>query len=222
MWRSNYTYLKSSFFSLSSKGASYNDIWSKCTRLFTKHMTNLILTIKRMKHQRSHPRRQIFITVHSEHMEICRCRRAHEMKIKTKFGMGWDYSNNQTLVTILMNNFPTQLSGIAEWAVKKLKATGNKLPGREEVASREQRKKKKQNPTHRNIYWFSIMSHSTIPFCLRTDRSVWMKCVHCSTFPLCIQSNMSPPLTEHTGIGCMMLMMTGAQTQRALDPIFPG
>lgn len=62
------------------------------------------------------------------------------------------------------------------------------------------------------------MSQSTIPFCLRTDRSVWIKCVHCSTFPLCIQSNMSPPLTEHTGIGCMMMIMTGAQTQPAIFP----
>lgn len=83
------------------------------------------------------------------------------------------------------------------------------------MAARERRRKRK-NTTHHDNYCFSVMSHSPIPFCLRTDRSVWMKCVHCSTFPLCIQSNMSPPLTEHTGIGCMM-MMTGAQTQQAQD-----
>lgn len=35
--------------------------------------------------------------------------------------------------------------------------------------------------------------------------------MHCSIFPLCIQSNMSPPLTEHTDIGCMMMSLTCAQ-----------
>lgn len=86
------------------------------------------------------------------------------------------------------------------------------------MAALERRRKEKKNTTHHDIYCFPVLSHSTIPFCLRTDRSVWMKCVHCSTFPLCMQSNMSPPLTEHTGIGCMMMMMlTGAQTQQAQD-----
>lgn len=52
-----------------------------------------------------------------------------------------------------------------------------------------------------------------LPFCLRTDRSSWRKCIHCSTFPLCIQSNMSPPLTEHAGIGCMTM---GARSRPAI------
>lgn len=53
--------------------------------------------------------------------------------------------------------------------------------------------------------WFHSASYSTLPFCLRTDRSFWRKCMHSSIFPFCIQSNMSPPLTEHTGIGCMVM-----------------
>lgn len=64
-------------------------------------------------------------------------------------------------------------------------------------------------------HWLFITSHSNLPFCLRTDRSVWRNCMHCSTFPLCIHSNMSPPLTEQTGIGCIV---TGAH--RSLQPAF--
>ena len=35
--------------------------------------------------------------------------------------------------------------------------------------------------------------------------------MHCSISPLCIQSNMSPPLTEHTDIGCMVMSLACAQ-----------
>ena len=63
----------------------------------------------------------------------------------------------------------------------------------------------KQNSNTDQIDAF-IVSYSILPFCLSTDRSFWTNCIHSSIFPLCIQSNMSPPLTEHTGIGCIMLV----------------
>lgn len=49
------------------------------------------------------------------------------------------------------------------------------------------------------------VSLPSLPFCLSIDRLLWTKCIHSSIFPLCIQSNMSPPLTEDTGIGCIMM-----------------
>lgn len=40
------------------------------------------------------------------------------------------------------------------------------------------------------------------------DRSFCTKCIHCSIFPLCIQSNMSPPPAEQIGIGCIFYNCT--------------